>query len=253
MNTIQFSLQRTTNLFLTYFTGGWRKDLRNFLVMFILAIIFAKSGVAYETSFLILLVLYSIDVAGAFSHLGDKTKRLDYLMIPASTFEKMVNSLFIVHIYKLLLYFAAFMLGSIVGNWLLPLLLSPNYLNTICPTDLGRNFSAYFKPEFHLAILFFQSILLFGSIYFKKSALIKTALALFAFSAVFTIGYTILFYSFSETVDIYGNTLEYYFNKMSSVENIVSDTGNILRYVVIICSTLYFWTLSYLRLRETEV
>ena len=254
MNTIQFSLQRTTNLFLTYFTGGWRKDLRNFLVMFFLAIIFAKTSGDAGTylSFFIFIILYSVDVARTFSYLGNKTKRFDYLMIPANAIEKIVTNLFIAHIYKFLLYTTAFILGSILGDYLLPLLLPQFYPSSIIIVTAGNNLASLFSPISIFVIFLFQSILFFGSIYFQKSALIKTVLVLFAFSAVFTIGYTILFQSFSGTVDIYGNSLEYYFNEMSRGGN-ASKAGNVAGYVVIICSTLYFWTLSYLRLRETEV
>ena len=254
MNTIQFSLKRTTDLFLTYFAGGWRKDLRNCSVLFALTAILATS-IWFEFSLFFFFLLYSVDVARTFSYLGNKTKRFDYLMIPASIFEKFLANIFIVHIYKYLLYAVAFIIGKIVGVSIIAPLFSSFGLSHNCNvilTDVNEIFYPFFYIRTLLFLIFTQSILLFGSIYFKKSALIKTALVLFAFSAVFTIGYTILFQSFSGTVDIYGNSLEYYFNEMSRGGN-ASKAGNVAGYVVIICSTLYFWTLSYLRLRETEV
>lgn len=229
----KFSFQRLGLLIRTVFIQNWKKDLRIFLcVMGVLAVLHAFNGFYFPINFPIVAVLLYI-AGSTFKRLGNQPSAISYMMMPASTLEKTITAIFYVNIYYVVLMVAAGLLG-----FGLAILLNPA-LHTIgipemCPAkiitvDLGTII---------MGLTAGISVLLFGSVYFKKFAILKTGLVALALFVVLTL-------ALSAIMNFHTCSYHYF-------DDITTKTLKILYYVILSVATLFFWFMTWLRLRETE-
>jgi hypothetical protein len=157
MSTI--SLNRIQYLFSKYFIENWKRDLSNFLILFIIA---GFSGYQLDLSlsviiFVILAFIYAGRIFGMFSH---KPKGMNYLLIPASTAEKTIVNLILVNVYYLSALFISCVVGIIFGNLLNSLVHNYSFTWDFVKQAISFDYTTF------LPLLLCESMLIFGSIYF---------------------------------------------------------------------------------------
>ncbi|MBN1413068.1 MAG: hypothetical protein JW969_19670 [Spirochaetales bacterium] len=190
----------------------------------------------------------------SFTELAAERSRIPYLTLPASILEKFVSKLAVTSIgytiVSLLLYFVfsvvAFAFNSLVFWQAHPI------FNPLDPVIL-RTISIY---------LVTQSIFLFGAVFFRGNAFIKTVLSLFALAIVYT-GFTwlagiVTYYSLSMNTSVVfpaafmnGGPGSYpFFQGLRAFGEIVLSVIKVLFWAVM---APLFWVISFFRLKETEV
>jgi hypothetical protein len=239
------SLTRIKHLLNRYFIENWKKDLYVGLVLLVIAFVVNPMSGFSGFVYMVMVLLYTSRI---FSNLAYKESAHHYLMIPASTREKLLVNLFLSHIYYVLLLLAFLVLGILLRA----LILAPFCDTSLCYTFLNTSY-INFNFASYLSFLFFQSILVFGSVYFKKNAFIKTLLSIAAFSFFLVMLVIFIFKmnpdSLTPLMDEFKVMQEsFMINRMLNYKT--SFCISTIIYIVITC---FFWMLSYFRLRETEV
>lgn len=224
--------------------------------LFLIASATGGSGEFHSSLFVNILLIGGFVVSStAFSELTDPKTGIHYLMLPGSTLEK---------------YLAKLLLTSI--GWTVSIL-GLYVLATAVATLLGSLFFAatpgVFLPTSRaiwLSIagyLVSQSIFLFGSIYFRKVAFLKTALA--AIVVAFSLGilfvlttrlvFAPVFTGFFEMAPQYSGSnpmvaLNIDPTRAQALARGLEAAGDVLTWIV---TPIFFWVVGVLRLRETEV
>lgn len=228
------SLTRIKHLLNRYFIENWKKDLYVGLVLLVIA--FVSNPMAGFSSFvyIVMILLYTGRIFGNLAH---KESAQHYLMIPASTSEKLITNIFLSHIYYVLLLSVFLVLGILLRA----LILAP-----LCDDTSSCTFLIpYISFASYLSFLLFQSILVFGSVYFKKNAFIKTLLSLSAFFFFLTMLVIFIIRMNVGSMTRLAEEFDYY------VRN--PYPSYLIPSIISIVFTCFFWILSYFRLRETEV
>lgn len=226
-----------------YFIENWRKDVQMFIIMLGLTAFFSfLSYVFYILLFLIFMILYAGRIFGM---LGKASSGIHYLLIPATTAEKLVTNILLANIYYYLVLMLAAVGGVGLGTLLLAWIFSPQYAIDALHNDL-LFFLEKFSPVSHVFYLntCIIAMLIFSSVYFRKKAIVKFFLTGFVLVLFFTIFDTFLIsQSYNPDMPFFDNDLLPH----------LSDFGQqLLWFIIPIVLTIYFWILSYLRLRETE-
>ena len=185
-----------------------------------------------------------------FKEIHRKETAQNYLLIPASTFEKFASRLFLSTIGFSVLVLAGITLTSYTIEG----------LNTLI---FGRHTEVFFpfSGEVFLSIAHYfvaQSIFFLGAVYFRRYNFIKTINSMFIFlfllallGIVFTrIVYNDFFNSFFRPDDISFRLHLHSINFDSDRFRIIARIGEILYWII---PAPLFWTISYFRLKEIEV
>lgn len=147
--------------------------------------------------FLILGFLFITVVASSyFAHLGQKPKAIIDLMIPASTFEKFITSVFFTALlstvsFVIIFYLTDFAFISKLRN-MFPDFKSEESRNGITVSIdhlayfFNRNNPREFTSIYLITPFFVTSIFLLGSIYFNRYHYIKTTICTMIFSGIWT-------------------------------------------------------------------
>ena len=231
-----FSFKRVILLIKKYIIEQWRKDLLLFLIAFLLMTI---DGILFEGEGLASLVVIGgmFYISGIFSFNNARSKDIDYLMLPASSLEKTVTNIGIVHLYINAILLAAIILGSYFGLMMRDLLFANG--QGIALSHIANIITL----DTILTVLFFQALFIFGSIYFKKSSGIKTAAIFIAICIFITILDISVIAKFANISSI--NTMQFETLGMSYKSGGASVISN--------CAfIIFFWLLTFFRLRETE-
>lgn len=171
---------------------------------------------------------------------ADRNHGLMYTMLPASTLEKAVVSILIVSVYYVILAFFAEFIGCILGEIIRYLVMIG--MNGFAEANL--NFDITFQDHLAMSLLILamvQSIFLFGSIYFRKHAIVKTILVGLGLLFALVLVIVIIAATFMDTETRYTYSPIFY------------GDATCISIIIISLITLFFWGMSYLRLRETEV
>ena len=201
-----------------------------------------------------------------FKDLSSRTRGTNYLMVPASTLEKTLCSIFFVIVFFVVVFTAAFYIIDIITVGLANAV-HPGYAGSVDHNGVIQEahtvniFKLPGNPEkvsFYIFLLFFviQSVALLGSIYFRQYSYIKTAISITL--ACLVIG-LIGFYFTSFFMPRGG------FNELSNYR-IYSEDGNetklvqlpewigkVLKYLFLYGFPPLFWVTTYFRLKEKEV
>ena len=226
------------NLIRRYFIESGRKDINSFiLIVLIIAFIsfFSISGRISDSMMVFLTFLMGIIYAGRiFGIFLPAGRAIHYLTIPASTMEKTIANGLLVFVYFNALLIASLLLGNTLGG-LAHKLLDPNYhLHFYMPFDLDNL----------ILILVFESIYMFGSIYFKQRTAIKTSLVIIAVFLFFIVLDTTLIGRYF----IHSNPE----NIQIAEEKLNNINGELIEYIASILTFVFFNFMTWLRLRETE-
>ncbi|WPV67719.1 hypothetical protein [Chitinophaga sp. LS1] len=195
----------------------------------------------------------------SFIQLGDKPKGIDYLLLPASHFEKFLTTLLITTAGFLLVYHIAFGTATFIGAGLVSLSRDTHVMDPSMPDDFRNDMTQLYHWWF-----MGQAIILLGSVYFPKYSIIKTLFAVFIF--ILVIGLVnaafmnILFYGhlmhWAASAPFFGVGITEH-PHMEEYRSIFLESPHWMR------ETLYFmwrfilppvlWVLAYFRLKDKEI
>ena len=248
----QFSIDRMMLLARSIFVQNKSKDLRLALVIAGVMAFFGLLSVHFEDYgvFHFLYVTVLLVLAGTtFKVLSNQPRAMAYLTLPASAAEKTVVTIAYLNIYYFLLLSVSSFIGYYFGQLLQNLIAIIPFFRDLFGAEGSHTFtlSAVSFKDFGdnlLTLTMAISILLFGSLYFRKHAILKTLLVLCGFCfailildmiviASVTSGFSLTAYNFDlpDTPQWFHTLIEY------AVPSVV---------------TLFFWFMTYIRLRETE-
>ena len=222
-------------------------------------------GLQHVTYYFSLFLVGPFYASQFFKDLSSRSKGINYLMVPASTLEKTLCSIFYVVILFVIVFTVAFYLVNIITVGLANLI-HPDYSgvarngivhkahisNIFRIPGNPRNMAQYFF------LLFFavQSVAFLGSIYFPKYSYIKTAISITIVCLVIAL---VGFYFTSFFMPRGG------FNELSTYR-VFSEDGNetrviqlpawigkVLKFLFFYAFPPIFWVTTYFRLKEKEV
>lgn len=184
--------------------------------------------------------------AAIFNNIHQSPQNYFEFIIPASLPEKIIS--------KLLISAFIFTVITVVGFWFLTLI--ANLLTMLLTPFNFPLFSPFAKQTLHIIVIYLvtQSIFLFGGIYFKKHPFLKTVLFSFLLVIILSaaaglFGY-LLFRNFAPD---FHPAVQLSLTDNSALVATMQTWGKIAEYAFWILFAPYFWILSYIRLRETEV
>jgi hypothetical protein len=219
-------------------------------------------GLQLVTYFFSLFTVGSFYASQYFRELGSRSKGINFLLVPASAFEKVLCSL----LYSVVLFFvvftAAFYLVDILMVWI-----AQNFVSDIpYPADqkgLLNVFEAakiHISPETTVNILWIyftlQSVFLLGSVYFEKYSFIKTVIAGFVlFFLLFCFVYFL--YDLMPKGDYTSGLLTSYVIKTHGKEDYLVQLpgwfGQLLYYLFMYGTAAFLYIVTYFRLKEKQV
>lgn len=177
-----------------------------------------------------------------FKRLASPSASISYMMIPASTFEKTVATIVYVQVYMLFVITVFSLAGAYLGVTFSQLYAVATQIATTSEFSYPSVTFANFGPTL-LAIYFLQSIAVFGSVYFRKLALLKMLLVYFAYGFVVMLVLMGVAFAVADS---------YVFSGRSLVQNFSDEAIQAAFYIALTLGTLFFWFMTYLRHRETE-
>ncbi|MEE1946198.1 hypothetical protein VRU48_13830 [Pedobacter sp. KR3-3] len=184
----------------------------------------------------------SIIASTYFAHLGQKSRAVIDLMIPASVFEKFLAGVCFTGILASLSFIILFYLTDLAFVSYVKGHLHDMGATTDSATYFfTRNNPNQFKP-LYLAPFFITSVFLLGSVYFNRFHYIKTAISVMVFSGIWT--YIIVKATkalLSGKVPIHENA------------NNGKETAEFWVFIGLSVLTLIIWSITYVRLKEKEV
>jgi hypothetical protein len=201
-----------------------------------------------------------------FRELGSKSKGTSYLMVPASSLEKLVSSLIYAIIFFPLVLLAAFYIVDVLSVMIANS--SHSGYNGVADQQGNAlkakvvNLFSFARPQerqvlYYGTLVFFavQSAALLGSIYFSQYSYIKTAIALtllFLFIAWFEHN---LMGRILPSGNFHNNITKYSVNEGGQFRlvQLPSWVGHMLEIGLFYVATLTLWTVSFFRLKEKEV
>lgn len=186
----------------------------------------------------------------SFADLHDERKGMFYLSLPGSLLEKFVGKLLLTTILWVVGATIAYFIASLIGAGISELAFGGSHGGYLPTSWIGL--------KVVLNYMLAQSIFLFGSIYFKKSAFIKTVLAVivFAFAYMFVMvvvgrivfsGYFAHLLPTDAEMERLGDLLLPVWPRLQRPAEVL---GNVVNYAIV---PLFFWVVGFIRLRETEV
>lgn len=188
-----------------------------------------------------------------YSHLGQKAKAISDLMMPASTFEKFLGGVFYTTVLGIGGYLLLFFLTDLVfihqlRSWYEGLVTYRREL----PVDKALPYfftqsHEYTPSSFYLFPLLIVSLFLLGSVFFERFHYIKTAISIMAISGLWAL--------------IVVKSGEMLFRGRIRIEapnelpsgNSSKDLAEWGLWFVFIVAILFFWIVTYFRLKEKEV
>lgn len=197
-----------------------------------------------------------------FKDLGSRSKASNFLLIPASSLEKLLCALFYVIVLFFIVFTAVFYLADIIMVTVANaahLSYTPDHSATIVNVFTSKEVvDGDGEANFYFFLIFFtiQSAFLLGSIYFEKYSFIKTAISVF----IISLSVFFLMYFFIEELLPNGS----YHNGLITSYRIVQDgndklvqlptwIGSGLKFLFMYAVMPLLWTATYFRLKEKQV
>jgi hypothetical protein len=196
-----------------------------------------------------------------FRDLGSRAKGVNFLLVPASAFEKILCSL----LYTVVLFFVVFTCAFYLVD-ILMVAIAKGFLMTDIPNKekgLLNVFEASRLPlegqsTVNVLLIFFaiQSVFLLGSVYFEKYSFIKTIIS--GFVVFFIVFFFIFFLNDLMPDGEYANGLLTAYriqngDKGDYLVRIPDWLGQILYYLLMYGIAPFLWIVTYVRLKEKQV
>ena len=210
------------------------------------------------TFYLSLFAVGSFYASQYFSDLGSRAKGINFLLVPASIFEKLLCSL----LYTVVLFFAVFLTAFYAVDLLMVAIANtfsgvekPTVLNIFSVVVIPVNLDA--TINFLLFFFSVQSAFLLGSVYFEKFSFIKTVISCFVGGFLIFL----LIYFFNRQLLPEGDYPQGFLTSYRVHVDGVNDRlvkipgwiGELLRFLVLYTIAPFFWIVTYYRLKEKQV
>lgn len=233
-----------SNLLKAYFIENWKTDLYQFgmlaAIVFFGALI-NGSNTYLNFSLFILVIFLMIYPERLFRNLHSNSPKIHYLTIPASNGEKIVTNMLLANIY----YVVGLVMASALG-------LALAHLYMIARGYDGIELYNILDANTVLMIYTSLSIFFFGSIYFRKRTtistigvglLIGTIFSIIIFTTIFVNGLTLI---------PEGSSFNDFIWNYDSTSTISESAIDAFPYIIMSAGIIYFYAMSFLRLKETE-
>jgi len=258
---IQFNSRRTGLLLRNEFLRGSKNILiiAGAVTGVLLIINVASGNTADQWDFhsvffpITLLIGGIIAASRSFSVLYNKQKGIEYLLLPASMFEKFVAKLIFSTVGYILMALAGYFIFSLIGSGL-------SFL------AFGRGhgvFNPFTREVWQMIALYVatSSVVFFGSVYFKKLPLVKTILMLcgiaIGYAVLSAVIFRFLFWGFFDGFILVNDEMMNLFRIQAGMSaqfmNFFENLYSVLKVIFWFIVPAFFWVLTFLRLRETEV
>jgi hypothetical protein len=218
-------------------------------------------GLQLLTFFFSLFAAGSFYASQYFRDLGSRSRGINFLLVPASAFEKILCSL----LYTVVLFFVVFVAAFYVAD-ILMVTIAKSFFATAAP-DRERGLLNVFKAvnlpfdtnsTINVLLLFFavQSAFLLGSVYFEKYSFIKTIISGFV---VFFIIFCCIYFMYDmmpEGEYEHGFLTTYRIDTKGENDYLVKIPGWIgqaLYYLLTYGIAPFLWIVTYYRLKEKQV
>ena len=197
-----------------------------------------------------------------FRELGSRSRGINFLLVPASGFEKILCSLLFTAILFFIVFTAAFYLVDVmmveISKGFRPIYMQESekgVMNVFTAANL--HFEKDSTLNFLVVFFSIQSVFLLGSVYFQKYSFIKTIISGFViFFIVFLFMYFL--YDMMPKGDYVNGRLTSYRVKThdKSIYHLVSIPawpGQLLYYMLMYAVGPFLWLVTYVRLKEKQV
>ncbi|MCR4857940.1 MAG: hypothetical protein K5890_07070 [Bacteroidales bacterium] len=242
------NIKNIMNLLKAYFIENWKTDLFQFGI---LATIILFSGLTpghpmsvFNLALVLAITFLVIYPERLFRNLHSSSPKIHYLSIPASNGEKVVTNMLLANVY----FVALLALSCALGLALVHLYWKVRGLGGPVLWVHG-----FFEADNILMLFVTISVFFFGSIYFRKRTTLSTI-------GVGLLVVTLFFILLSLTMWVNGMTLipeganfHDYFWDFDFSYSMSDKASDILGYTLCSVAIVYFYTLSFLRMKETEV
>ena len=237
-----------------HFISHWKRELKIFAIMIFCAFFLLRAQDNVLETFVWLAVLYSlVELKSIYA----ENKGMNYLLLPAQTSEKIVSTFIIHQIFYVLLSMAALALAYGI-NWLIAQKTGLYFWTDYSLKWQIFNFSQVVNAL--LSIWCWQVIFVFGGFYFKRHPRLGILLTFMGIgiitfilstaSSFIALKYNISYPHFvTRLFDLSQQTIlqsDGYFDN-----NFTNFPG--LFYILSAVHIIFWWLMSFLRLRETEV
>ena len=238
-----------------HFISHWKRELKIFAIMIFCAFFLLRAQDNVLETFVWLAVLYSlVELKSIYA----ENKGMNYLLLPAQTSEKIVSTFIIHQIFYVLLSMAALALAYGI-NWLIAQKMG-YYLDWVFSPLKCQIFNFSQVVNALLSIWCYQVIFVFGSIYFKRHPRLGIVLTFMGIgiitfnlctaSSFIALKYNIHYPHFvTRLFDLSQQTIlqsdGYFDNNFTNFPGIF--------YILSAVHIIFWWLMSFLRLRETEV
>jgi hypothetical protein len=212
-----------------------------------------------ETARTIIYIMGFIFAAKQFKIFAYTPGGMHYLLIPATHLEKLVCNILLTTVYFFTMITISYSIGNIIGTYLYNIVLSisnPVSWEFFGSTDVhsvGNNIDLLQGNVFLNMIVKFlviQSIFMLGSVYFKRNAIGKTLLTLFAFTIFIGIIEVFFLKGIFGEMSFARNMHSFSFNADNSdLQESFRYGLNIFNYLLI----PFLWIVTYFRLKEKQV
>ena len=234
------------NLLKAYFIENWKTDLFQFGMLAAIVLFgIIMSGRCSNMNFPIAVSMMFLMIypERLFRNLHGNSPRIHYLSIPASNNEKVVANMLLANIY--------YVVGLVV-SCALGLVLAHLYLKI--RGFEGVDFCNVFDGNAAGILLIFAtlSVFFFGSIYFRKRSTLSTIGVNMLLGLVFTALLALTMWTNGLLLIPKGAAYHDYIWSFDSSISLSDTMENIIGYAGLSLIIIYFYVLSFLRLKETE-
>jgi hypothetical protein len=221
-------------------------------------------GLQLVTYFFSLFTVGSFYASQYFRDLGSRSKGINFLLVPASSFEKVLCGL----LYTVLLFFVVFTLAfylvdvlmiTITKNFITPDIEYPAGQKGLLNVFEAAKIHASPTTTFNVLWIYFsiQSVFLLGSVYFQKYSFIKTIIGGFViFFLLFC--YVYFLYDMMPKGDYANGVFTSYIiktsgNKDNFLVQLPGWLGQVLYYLFMYGTAPFLYLVTYFRLKEKQV
>ncbi|MEO8404374.1 MAG: hypothetical protein ABI480_07260 [Chitinophagaceae bacterium] len=264
-----FSLKRFILLVLKHWADNKKRYILSvlafigLLITWFVFVLVVDDGRPMDYEIQVITYFFSLFAVGTFyasqyfRDLGSRAKGINFLLVPASLFEKLLCSLLYTVIFFLIIFSTAFYLVDF-----LMVAISNTFIgNKAAVANVFDIVFLRFNSDSTITLLFIffsiQSAFLLGSVYFKKYGFIKTIIS--GFVAVFLLVCLVFFlYDFLLPKGEYqSGFLTSYRVRIDGVNDRLVEVprwiGKVCSFIVMYAIAPFLWIVSYYRLREKQV
>jgi hypothetical protein len=209
------------------------------------------STTTYPELSVVLPYIFMLIIAGRFFQSSlKKNNTIHFFNLPVTSGEKLTSAIIVLIVSSIALYLLA-VAGAYTGHFFLrPVLFPGASMQFYNGVSLWETIRMDF--EFSLYLVASIAAFLFGSIYFKNKAILKTITLGGGFLfAVSLYNLLLIFIAFGSTDMFIGG--EYSFELTSRTSMLHTSFYDFYRYIIPCILSLFFLSLTYLRIKETEV